>query len=277
MSTQNNSFQSPRGTHDILPSQIAEWRFVEETFREVCARYNYSEIRTPLFEQTELFTRATGESSDVMVTKQMYTFTAPDEQSYTLRPEGTASIVRAYLEHHLSQVGPVAKLFYIYPIFRYEAPQAGRYRQHHQCGIEMLGAASPEADAAVLALASDFLKALGIEPQLHLNSLGTKESRGGYIQQLREYLEPQRTELSEDSQKRLELNPLRVFDSKDENDRRVLKQAPRLLPYLQENDAESSEHFTRLCQYLDDLKIAYEVDHNLVRGFDYYSRTVSVR
>jgi hypothetical protein len=124
MSTQNKSFQSPRGTHDILPSQIAEWRFVEEAFREVCARYNYSEIRTPLFEQTELFTRATGESSDVMVTKQMYTFTAPDEQSYTLRPEGTASIVRAYLEHHLSQAGPVAKLFYIYPIFRYEAPQA---------------------------------------------------------------------------------------------------------------------------------------------------------
>jgi histidyl-tRNA synthetase len=144
MSTQNKSFQSPRGTHDILPSQIAEWRFVEEAFREVCARYNYQEIRTPLFETTELFTRATGESSDVMVTKQMYTFTAPDEQSYTLRPEGTASIVRSYLEHHLSQSGPVAKLFYIYPIFRYEAPQAGRYRQHHQCGIEMLGAAGPK-------------------------------------------------------------------------------------------------------------------------------------
>jgi histidyl-tRNA synthetase len=135
-----------------------------------------------------------------MVTKQMYTFTAPDEQSYTLRPEGTASIVRSYLEHHLSQSGPVAKLFYIYPIFRYEAPQAGRYRQHHQCGIEMLGAAGPEADAAVLALARDFLKVLGIEPQLHLNSLGTKESRGGYIQQLRDYLEPHRADLSEDSQ-----------------------------------------------------------------------------
>ncbi|HEX8235499.1 MAG TPA: histidine--tRNA ligase [Abditibacteriaceae bacterium] len=273
MSTQNKSFQSPRGTHDILPSQISEWRFVEEAFREVCARYNYSEIRTPLFEATELFARTVGESSDVMVTKQMYTFTAPDEQSYTLRPEGTASVVRAYLEHHLSQAGPVAKLFYIYPIFRYEAPQAGRYRQHHQCGIEMLGASGPEADAAVLTLANDFLKVLGIEPQLHINSLGTKESRSGYIQKLREYLEPQRAELSEDSQKRLELNPLRVFDSKDERDRRVLEQAPRLLPYLQENDLESSEHFTRLCQYLDDLKIAYEIDHNLVRGFDYYSRT----
>jgi histidyl-tRNA synthetase len=177
MSTQNKSFQSPRGTHDILPSQIAEWRFVEEAFREVCARYNYQEIRTPLFETTELFTRATGESSDVMVTKQMYTFTAPDEQSYTLRPEGTASIVRSYLEHHLSQSGPVAKLFYIYPIFRYEAPQAGTLPAAPPVRHRDAGRRRPEADAAVLALARDFLKALGIEPQLHLNSLGTKESR----------------------------------------------------------------------------------------------------
>ncbi len=266
-------FQLPRGTHDILPQQIASWHLVEDTFRAVCARYNFGEIRTPLFEHTELFARTAGASSDVLVTKQMYSFVAPDEQSYTLRPEGTAGVVRAYLEHHLNQIGPVAKLFYIVPVFRYEAPQAGRYRQHHQCGIEMLGASGPEADAEILAIASDFLRALNIEPKLHLNSLGTSLSRAAYIVRLREHLEPQRESLSEDSQKRLALNPLRVFDSKDERDHRALEGAPRLLDHLREQDAESSEHFARLCRYLDELKIGYEIDHNLVRGFDYYSRT----
>ncbi len=266
-------FQSPRGTHDILPDQIASWRLVEDAFRMVCARYNFLEIRTPVFEHTELFARTAGESSDVLVTKQMYSFVAPDEQSYTLRPEGTAGVVRAYLEHHLNQSGPVAKLFYIVPVFRYEAPQAGRYRQHHQCGIEMLGASGPEADAEILAIASDFLRLLNIEPKLHLNSLGTSLSRAAYIVRLREHLEPQRESLSEDSQKRLALNPLRVFDSKDERDHRALEGAPRLLDHLREHDAESSEHFNRLCSYLDELQIDYEIDHNLVRGFDYYSRT----
>lgn len=266
-------FQSPRGTHDVLPHQIASWRLVEDAFRGVCARYNFLEIRTPVFEHTELFARTAGASSDVLVTKQMYSFVAPDEQSYTLRPEGTAGVVRAYLEHHLNQNGPVAKLFYIVPVFRYEAPQAGRYRQHHQCGIEMLGASGPEADAETLAIAADFLRALNIEPKLHLNSLGTSESRKAYIARLREHLEPQREALSEDSQKRLALNPLRVFDSKDERDHRALEGAPRLLDHLREHDTESSEHFSRLCSYLDELQIDYEIDHNLVRGFDYYSRT----
>lgn len=266
-------FQSPRGTYDILPDQIAAWRFVEETFRAVCARYGFAEIRTPLFEHTELFARATGESSDVMVTKQMYSFPALDGESYTLRPEGTASVVRAYLEGHLNERGPVAKLFYIFPIFRYEAVQAGRARQHHQCGIEMLGASGPEADAEVLTLSRDFLRELGIEPTLKINSLGTLESRSEYVAQLRAYLEPQRQSLSEDSQKRLDVNPLRVFDSKDPRDHAALEGAPRLLDFLKENDAESAEHFAQLCAYLDELGIAYEIDHNLVRGFDYYSRT----
>jgi histidyl-tRNA synthetase len=266
-------FQSPRGTHDILPDEIANWRFVEETFRTICAQYGFSEVRTPVFESTELFARATGESSDVMVTKQMYSFVAPDEQSYTLRPEGTASVVRAYLEHNLKERGPVAKLFYIYPIFRYEAPQAGRYRQHHQCGIEMLGASGPEADAEVLALSHDFLKALGIEPTLKINSLGTPESRRDYLAKLRAHLEPQRDQLSTDSQRRLDTNPLRVFDSKDERDHKALQGAPGLLEHIRENDEESTQHFNTLCGYLDDLGIAYEVDPDLVRGFDYYSRT----
>jgi len=269
----NLNIQSPRGTHDILPEQIPAWRFVEETFRAVCARYNYSEIRTPLFESTELFARTAGESSDVLVTKQMYTFTAQDEQSYTLRAEGTAPVVRSFLEHHLNERGPVTKLFYVVPVFRYEAPQAGRYRQHHQCGVELLGAAAPEADAEVLALAADFLKELGIETVLHLNSLGTLESRAAYLVALKEYLEPFRAELSDDSKRRLDTNPLRIYDSKDNRDREIIKGAPGLLDHVRSADPESTEHFAQLCGYLDKLGIPYEVDPQLVRGFDYYSRT----
>ncbi|HEX8834987.1 MAG TPA: histidine--tRNA ligase [Abditibacteriaceae bacterium] len=267
------TFQSPRGTHDLLPSQNAAWRFIEETFREVCARYNYGEIRTPIFESTELFNRTAGEASDVLVTKQMYTFTAPDGDSYSLRAEGTAPAVRAYLENNLNQLGPVSKLFYIGPIFRYEAPQAGRYRQHHQCGVELLGPAGAEADASVLALATDFLTALGIEAELHLNSLGTPESRASYIAKVRAHLEPNLENLSDDSKKRFAINPLRIFDSKDERDKKALEGAPRLLEHLRETDEESTAHFDALCRHLDALKIAYTIDHNLVRGFDYYTRT----
>jgi histidyl-tRNA synthetase len=266
-------FQRPRGTHDITPEQIPSWRFVEETFRAICARSGFHEIRTPLFESTELFSRASGESSDVVVTKQMYSFVAPDEQSYTLRPEGTASVVRAYLENNLNERGPVAKLFYIFPVFRYEAPQAGRYRQHHQCGIEMLGASGPEADAEVLALSRDFLQALGIEPVLKINSLGTLESRREYVAKLRAHLEPNREKLSEDSRRRLEVNPLRVFDSKDARDIEALIDAPRLLDHLREADEASTKHFETLCGLLEQLEIPFEIDHNLVRGFDYYSQT----
>ena len=266
-------YQSPRGTHDILPEAIQKWRFIEETFRSLCAKYGFAEIRTPVFEQTELFARATGESSDVMVTKQMYSFVAPDEQSYTLRPEGTAGVVRAYLEHNLDERGPVSKLFYIASIFRYEAPGAGRYRQHHQCGVEMLGAAGPEADAEILALSRDFLSVLGIQAHLKINSLGTPQSRRAYVAHLRAHLEPQFAALSPDSQRRFEVNPLRIFDSKDARDHKALEGAPRLLDYLEKGDPESLEHFQILCGYLDDLNIAYEIDHQLVRGFDYYSRT----
>jgi histidyl-tRNA synthetase len=269
----NKNFQSPRGTYDILPSEVAAWRFIEKTFREVTARYNYGEIRTPLFESTELFLRATGEASDIVVTKQMYTFTALDEQSYTLRPEGTAGTLRAYIEAHLSERGPVTKLCYLGPMFRYEAVQAGRQRQFHQAGIELLGASGPESDAEVLALAADFLRALGIEATLHLNTLGTPASRAGYLDELRTFLSARRDSLSEDSQRRLVTNPLRIFDSKDERDRAAIIEAPRLLDYLRANDEESTAHFTRLCGYLDDLGLPYEVDPLLVRGLDYYTHT----
>lgn len=272
-STSIRTFQAPRGTHDILPSQIASWRLVEEQFRAVCALHNYGEIRTPLFEPTELFARATGASSDVMVTKQMYSFVAPDEASYTLRPEGTAGVVRAYIEHHLEQLGPVAKLFYISSCFRYEAPQAGRLRQFNQCGIEVLGASSPASDVEVLSLAHSFLRVLDVPAKLHLNTLGTHESRRGYVQLLRSYFEPLRAQLSQDSQKRLDTNPLRIFDSKEDSDRELLTNAPRLLDYLREHDAESFAHFEEVCAQLKTLNIEYSIDHNLVRGFDYYSGT----
>lgn len=271
--SKNQNFQSPRGTHDILPEEILQWRFVENTFRSLCTRYNYGEIRTPLFEATELFARATGEASDIVVTKQMYTFTGLDEQSYTLRPEGTASVVRAFLEAHLNERGPVSKLCYLGPMFRYEAPGAGRQRQFHQCGLELLGPAAPEADAEVLALASDFLRSLGIEAKLLLNTLGTSQSRAGYLKELKTFLTARVSTLSEDSQRRLEVNPLRIFDSKDERDHAAVEAAPRLLDYLEANDEESMMHFAQLKIHLDNLGVAYEVDPLLVRGLDYYSRT----
>jgi len=266
-------FQSVRGMHDVLPEEIPQWREVEETFRSVCARANFGEIRTPILEHTELFSRASGESSDVVVTKQMYSFDGLDGDSYTMRPEGTAGVVRSYLQHNLNERGPVAKLFYISPNFRYEAVQAGRYRQHHQCGVELLGASGPEADAEVLSLARDFLHALGVFPQLKINSLGTRESRRAYVELLREHLEPNKNNLSDDSKRRFELNPLRIFDSKDARDHEALVGAPRLLDHVRAHDAESSAHFETLCNYLNELEIPFEIDHNLVRGFDYYSRT----
>lgn len=266
-------FQSVRGMHDILPEEISQWREVEETFRRVCARANFSEIRTPVLEHTELFSRASGESSDVVVTKQMYSFDGLDGDSYTLRPEGTASVVRSYVQHALHQRGQVSKLFYIFPIFRYEAPGAGRYRQHHQCGIELLGAKDANADAEVLALSRDFLNEMGVFPTLKLNTLGTRESRRAYVESLRAHLEPNREKLSEDSKRRFELNPLRIFDSKEARDHEALEGAPRLLDHVRAHDPESSEHFDKLCGILEELEIPFEIDHNLVRGFDYYSRT----
>ena len=269
----SKSIQLPRGTHDVLPEDSPAWQQLESTFRAVCARYNFHEIRTPIFESTELFARSAGESSDILVTKQMYSFIAPDGDSYSLRPEGTAGAVRAFIQHHLNERGPVSKLFYINSHFRYEAPQAGRYRQHHQCGIELFGSNAPESDAEVIALGDDFLSALGLKASAKINSLGTPQSRVGFVGELRKYLQNREGELSEDSRKRLVLNPLRIFDSKDPRDHQVLEGAPRLLDYLREHDEESTAHFERVLELLDAFGIAYEIDLNLVRGLDYYSHT----
>lgn len=269
----SKSIQLPRGTHDVLPEEAPSWQHLESTFRTVCARYNFHEIRTPIFESTELFARSAGESSDILVTKQMYSFVAPDGESYSLRPEGTAGAVRAYIQHHLNERGPVSKLFYINSNFRYEAPQAGRYRQHHQCGVELFGSDAPESDAEVIALADDFLATLGLRASVKVNSLGTPQSRAGFVGELRQYLADREGELSDDSRKRLALNPLRIFDSKDPRDHQVLQGAPRLLDYLREHDEESTAHFERVLELLGAFAIRHEVDLNLVRGLDYYSHT----
>lgn len=270
---------APKGTHDILPSgpnrtdwadDISKWHFLESVFRELCHGYGYEEIRTPAFEQTDLFKRAVGEGTDI-VGKEMYEFKSKGGDDFTLRPEGTAPALRAYLEHWVYTERPVTKWYYIASIFRYERQQKGRYRQHHQVGIEVLGAKGPDIDAEVIALALAFFTRLGIARlTLKLNSVGTKESREKYVDALREFARPLLPEMSDDNQRRFEQNALRMLDSKSGRDQELLQNAPLLSDYL---DDESRAHFDDLQGLLTALGIGYEVDARLVRGFDYYSRT----
>ena len=270
---------APKGTHDILPSgssrtdwadDIAKWHFLENAFRELCHLYGYEEIRTPAFEQTDLFKRAVGEGTDI-VGKEMYEFTTKGGDEVTLRPEGTAPALRAYIERRVYIERPVAKLFYFASIFRYERPQKGRYRQHHQVGVEVLGARGPDIDAEVIALALAFFTRLGVPNlTLKLNSVGTKESREKFVDALRQFAAPHLSEMSEDNQRRYEQNALRMLDSKNERDQEILRDAPYLSDYL---DEESRTHFEQLKELLTLLGIGYEMDGRLVRGFDYYSRT----
>jgi histidyl-tRNA synthetase len=263
-------FQAPRGTHDILPSEVGAWLRLETTFRELCRLYRYGEIRTPLFEASEITHRSSGETSDI-VTKETYDFTDRGGEKFTLRPEGTPGVIRAAIEHNLLADSPVAKLAYIAPMFRYDRPQKGRFRQHHQVGIEVLGSDSPATDAEVIAFGCDLLKAIGVEDAvLRINSVGSPEDRPGYRQALVDYFTPHAGELSEDSRKRLATNPLRILDSKDERDRRLSEAAPKMLDYL---SPDNRAHFDAVLAYLDRLGIAYEVDPCLVRGLDYYTRT----
>ncbi len=263
-------YKAPRGTKDVLPDEIPEWRFVEETFRHVCSLYGYREIRTPAFEETELFVRTAGESSDI-VTKQMYTFSDPGGESYTLRPEGTAPTVRAFIQHNLGYGMPVIKLFYIAPIFRYERPQAGRLRQHHQCGIEVLGSGDPAVDAEVIALGVDFLSRVEVSGyEIHINSVGCLRCRPAYRQALVKFLEPHEGGLCEDCKRRLKINPLRALDCKEESCRAITASAPSILAYLCE---ECRAHFESVLSYLEGVGIEFIVDSRLVRGLDYYTKT----
>jgi len=264
-------FQAPRGTHDVLPGDSFRWRFVEETFREVCQRFGYAEIRTPTFEDTQLFLRGIGEGSEIIVDKQMYTFSDPGGDSLTLRPEGTAPTVRAYLENCLYAQGPVTKLFYIGPVFRYERPQSGRLREHYQCGVELFGSRDPATDAEVIQLGVTYLRALGVTgAEIHLNSVGCPVCRPAYLALLREYLQPYLEEMCGNCRRRFEKNPLRILDCKVETCRQVTASAP---PIMNSLCADCRDHFAGCQDTLALYDINFVLDHRLVRGLDYYTRT----
>lgn len=264
------TIQALRGTRDILPEEIVYWQRVEATAREILARASYTEIRTPTFEETALFERGIGEATDV-VGKEMYTFQDKGDRSVTLRPEGTAGVVRAFIEHGLFAQGGVQRLWYTGPMFRYERPQAGRQRQFHQIGVEVLGSADARADAEVIAIASNILQSLGLKNlRLDLNSVGNQEDRQRYRQALIDYLTPYKEELDPDSQDRLTRNPLRILDSKVTRTQEIAKDAPSILDYL---GVESQRHFERVQQLLSDLGITYQLNPRLVRGLDYYTHT----
>ena len=259
-----------RGTRDILPPASTTWNFVERQVREVFRVFNYQEIRTPIFEETALFARGVGAETDI-VTKEMYTFADRDGESLTLRPENTAGVVRAYLEHRLDQAPGVQKLFYLGPMFRRERPQKGRYRQFYQIGAEAIGVDSPVLDAEMIELCAMIFDRCGITGwKLYVNSVGDAESRAAYIEALRSALAGVKDQLSEDNQRRADTNPLRVLDSKDPKDEPVIAALPNIHDFLNES---CRRHFAAVCQYLDDRGIAYEVRPRLVRGLDYYTHT----
>ncbi|WP_429970325.1 histidine--tRNA ligase [Fructilactobacillus sp. Tb1] len=269
----DGKFKRVRGMEDILPNETAVWQRIEGTARDVFSRYNYAEMRTPMVEKTEVFSRTSGDSSDI-VTKQMYTFEDKGGRSITLRPEGTAGIVRSFVENKL--FGPEhpkpVKTYYMGPMFRYERPGATHNREFHQIGCETIGAVSPQIDAEVIRLAIDIFQGLDIHDlRVELNTLGDDESRDAYRDTLVEYFEQFKDELSGDSQRRLEQNPLRILDSKDKNDQKIVANAPKLEDSL--ND-RSKNYFNDLKKALDILKVDYTVDDRLVRGLDYYTDTV---
>lgn len=263
--------QALRGTRDILPEEVGYWQLIEATVGEILGKAVYQEIRTPIFEQTALFERGIGEATDV-VGKEMYTFNSRGgNNSITLRPEGTAGVVRAYIQNKLHAQGGVQRLWYTGPMFRYERPQAGRQRQFHQVGLELLGCSAPRADAEVIALATDILSTLGLKNlALDINSVGNKSDRQSYRSALVNYLEPYKDDLDPDSQSRLTRNPLRILDSKDPKTRQIAQNAPKITDHLSQ---ESQQHFDRVLQLLSDLKIKYQINHCLVRGLDYYTHT----
>ncbi|QUW22451.1 histidine--tRNA ligase [Sporosarcina sp. Marseille-Q4063] len=265
------NFKVPRGTQDILPSETWKWQKVEKLINEVCEAYRYQEIRTPMFEQTELFQRLVGETTDV-VQKEMYTFTDRGNRSMTLRPEGTAPVVRSYVEHKMfGYPDQPVKLFYTGPMFRYERQQAGRYRQFVQFGVEAIGSNDPAIDAEVIALALDVYKRAGLtELKLVINSLGDTECRASHKKALIAHFNPHIEEFCSDCKSRLENNPLRILDCKVDAENPLIASAPSLADYL--ND-ESATYFKDVLSYLDDADIDYEVDVTLVRGLDYYNHT----
>lgn len=265
--------QKPKGTQDILPKDSGKWQYVEEFARNTFKKYNYAEIRTPLFEHYEVISRSVGDTTDI-VTKEMYDFYDKGDRHITLRPEGTAPVVRSYVENKLfaPEVQKPVKLYYMGSMFRYERPQAGRLREFHQIGVECFGSNNPATDVETIAMAAQFFNEIGIRNvTLQLNSLGNAESRAAYRQALIDYLMPLKENLSKDSQRRLEENPLRVLDSKEKEDKLAVENAPSILDYL---DEESQTHFQAVRSLLEALEIPYIINTNMVRGLDYYNHTI---
>ncbi len=261
----------PKGTKDVLPSDSYKWQYIEGKARNVASLYALKETRTPTFEHTELFDRGVGDTTDI-VNKEMYTFQDKGKRYITLKPEGTAGVARMFIENGMASSPLPAKMFYLTPAFRYERPQAGRLREFHQFGVEIFGSATPDQDAEVIMLASDFLNDLGItEVTLHINSIGCKHCRAKYNEALKEFLRPHLSELCETCQSRFEKNPLRMLDCKEEGCRKYMVQAPVILDYLCD---ECKEHFEKLQKILSDNGVSYQIDPGIVRGLDYYSKTV---
>lgn len=265
------SIKMPRGTQDILPGQVEKWQLIEKKARELCELFQYQEIRTPIFEHTELFLRSVGDTTDI-VQKEMYTFEDRGERSLTLRPEGTAPVVRSFVENKMyGAVNQPVKLYYMGPMFRYERPQAGRYRQFVQFGAEAIGSADPAIDVEVIALAISLYQSLGLRKlKLVINSLGDKDSRNAHRTALINHFKPRIGEFCTDCQSRLEKNPMRILDCKQDREHELMKTAPSIIDYLNE---DSKKYFEKVQEYLTALNISFEVDPNLVRGLDYYNHT----
>jgi len=262
--------KAPRGMQDILPAEVGRWHTVETRVRDLTYRYGYQEIRTPVVEHSEVFQRGVGSGTDI-VDKEMYTFLDRGGRSLSLRAEGTAPVMRAFLEHNLGSAGLPVKVYYLCPIFRYDRPQAGRYRQHTQFGAEVIGAAEPTADAEVLSLAVRLIESLGLTRfEVHLSSVGDEVCRPGYIELLRAYYRPHLDEVCEDCRRRFEVAPMRLLDCKHEHDQEIARRAPRMLDHLCE---PCRAHFAGVRAHLDALGLAYTVDPYIVRGLDYYTRT----
>lgn len=263
--------QKPRGTMDILPSEVSTWQFIEKTARGVAAKYGFNEIRFPTFESTELFHRGVGDSTDV-VQKEMYSFTDREGRSLTLRPEGTASVARSLIENGMCSDTMPLKLYYLINCFRYEKPQAGRSREFYQFGVELFGAADALADAEMISLAHSLINELGIKnTTLHINSIGCPECRPAYRNALQDYFKSNSDELCDTCKGRLETNPLRILDCKSPICSEIAKNAPKTVEHL---CPECKAHMDELCGYLDEMGIKYEIDPHIVRGLDYYTRTV---
>ena len=260
-----------KGTHDILPNQTKDWQELEMQVHKTSNLYGYSEIRTPIIETASLFNRGVGEETDI-VSKEMYSWEDKDKSIISLRPELTAPVVRSYIQHNLSGQSPLQRLYYIGPSFRRERPQKGRQRQFHQFGAELLGSEHPEADIEIISLASSIFKSIGLdEITLKINTIGSKSARDNYKIELKRFLKPHFNKLSEASRERFEKNPLRILDTKNSQEQEILLNAPQIFEYLSEDD---KDHFSEVKMHLKGLNINFEIDPYLVRGLDYYSKTV---